>query len=365
MAELIIEINKIKENIRSLSDFFEERGTEWSLITKVFSGDHDFLVNILTNEVISKINSVGDSRLTSLKNLRAVNPTIRTIYIKPPAAIYADELVRYADISLNSSLSTIKALNEAAGRAGKIHQIIIMVELGEMREGVNRGDVISFYEKVFDLPYIEVIGLGSNLGCMYGIEPTYDKLLLLSNYKAQISKRFNKELKYISAGTSITLPLVEMESIPLDINHFRVGEAVFFGTSPLFNKQFLTLHTDTFHFEANIIELREKKIVPEGILGDANIGHTAGFEGHDASETTVKAILDVGMLDVDKDDIEAYDEEVHFVGITSDMMVVDIGDNRTSGGVEKYHVGDCIRFKTNYMAVARMLNSKFIDRRFV
>jgi len=35
----------------------------------------------------------------------------------------------------NSSFSTIKALNEAAGRAGKIHQIIIMIELGEMRDG--------------------------------------------------------------------------------------------------------------------------------------------------------------------------------------------------------------------------------------
>lgn len=365
MAELIIEKEKIKENIRTLSDYFKEKGIEWSLITKVFSGDKDFLENILTDDVIEKVNSVGDSRLTSLKNLRAVNPAMRTIYIKPPAAIYADEVVQYADISLNSSFSTIKALNEAAGRAGRIHQIIIMVELGEMREGVNRSDVITFYEKVFNLPYIDVIGLGSNLGCMYGIEPTYDKLLQLSIYKEQISRRFNKKLKYISGGSSITLPLIEQGAIPKDINHFRVGEAAFFGVSPLHNEQFLKLHTDTFAFEANIIELEEKKIVPEGVLSDANIGHTADFDDHDASETTVKAILDVGMLDVDKDDLEALDKDIRFVGITSDMMVVDVGKNRTADGLKKYRVGDRIRFRTNYMAVARLLNSKFIDKHFL
>jgi len=49
-----------------------------------------------------------------LKNLKAVNPNIRTIYIKPPAKEYAEDLVKYADISLNSSFNTIEAINEAA-----------------------------------------------------------------------------------------------------------------------------------------------------------------------------------------------------------------------------------------------------------
>lgn len=365
MAELIIETEKIKDNIKYLSNYFEQKGINWSLITKVFSGDKEFLEHILTDDVIDKINSVGDSHLTSLKNLRAVKPDMRTIYIKPPAEIYADEVVKYADISLNTSFRTIKALNEAAKKAGKIHQVIIMIELGELREGVNRSNVMSFYEKVFNLLYVDVIGIGSNWGCMYGIEPTYDKLLQLSMYKELISERFKKKLKFVSGGSSITLPLIEQGNVPKDINHFRVGEAAFFGVTPLYNERFKELNTDTFAFEANIIELEEKKIVPEGMLSDANIGQTAGFDDHDADETTVKAILDVGMLDVDKNDIESIDSEVHFVGITSDMMVVDIGTNNTAEGTKKYRVGDRIRFKTNYMAVARLLNSKFIEKRFL
>lgn len=362
MAELIIHTKKIQDNIKFLGKYFNSHNIHWSLITKVFSGDKDFLKHVLTNSVIEKINSIGDSRLTSLKNLKAINPNMRTIYIKPPAEMYADEVIKYADISMNTSFSTIKALNESAKKAKKTHQIIIMVELGELREGVKRTELMNFYEKVFNLSNIEVIGIGSNLGCMYGVVPSYDKLLQLSLYEELISVKFNRDLKYVSGGTSITLPLVENGIIPKDINHFRVGEAAFFGVSPLNNKKFKKLSTNTFELTANIIEISEKKIVPDGIISDSNIGHTAKFNKVDKGETSIKAILDFGMLDVDKEDIEFIDNELKFVGITSDMLVIDIGNNKTKKGTKKYNIGDKVHFKPNYMAVARLLNSKFIDK---
>lgn len=360
MAELIIHSSKIKQNIKYLSNYFKEKDIKWSLVTKVFSGDKEFLRNILTDDVIENISSVGDSRLTSLKNLKEVNPEMKTIYIKPPSKIYVDEVVKYADISLNSSFSTIKALNTAAKKANKIHQIIIMIELGELREGVNRESLMNFYEKVFQLPNIEVIGIGSNLGCMYGVEPTYDKLLQLSLYKELISTKFNKNLEFISGGSSITLPLVENGVVPKDINHFRIGEAAFFGISPLDNQPFKGLKTDVFEFNANIIELEYKKTVPEGRIGEANIGHTVKFDKKNTGEKSYKAIVDFGLLDVDQNDIEFVDENLDFVGITSDMLVIDIGKNKE----KKYNVGETISFTPNYMAVARLLNSKFIDKKY-
>jgi len=365
MAKLIIHVEDIKNNIKKLSKYLEKHKIEWSFITKVFSGDLEFLENILTDDVIKDINSVGDSRLTSLKNLKKVKPELRTIYIKPPAAVYADEIVQYADISLNTSFKTIKALNDAAKKQKKIHKIIIMIELGELREGVKRNDIIDFYEKVFKMSNIEVIGIGSNLGCMFGIEPTYDKLLQLSLFKELIAAKFNKDLKFVSGGSSITLPLIEKNVVPKEVNHFRIGESVFFGTSPLDNKQFLDLSTNTFEFQANIIELEEKSIVPDGIITDANVGHTAEYNEDDVNETAYKAILDFGLLDVDRNDIDSGDENLKFVGITSDMTVIDIGRNETKKGQKKFQVGDVICFKPNYMAVARLLNSKFIDKEFV
>lgn len=364
MAELIIQTEKIKDNILKLSNLFNDLDIKWSLITKVFSGDKEFLQQVLTPNVIDKINSVGDSRLTSLRNLKEVNPNLKTIYIKPPAELYAHDIIKYADISLNSSFSTILALNKEAIAQDKIHQIIIMIELGELREGIQQSDIVEFYSKVFELSNIEVIGIGSNLGCMYGVEPTYDKLLILSFYKELISSKFNKELPLISGGTSITLPMLNNNAVPKEINHFRIGEAAFFGISPGDGQQFKDLNIDTFEFRANIIEIEEKKKVPEGIIRDANIGHTADYSHDDIHETSTKAILDFGLLDVDKENISPVDKSLEFVGITSDMFVVDLGENRDEKGNKNYNIGDQITFRPNYMAVARLLNSKFIDKTF-
>lgn len=365
MAELHINVGEIRNNIIKLNKFLKEHNIKWSLITKVFSGDKEFMRQILTPDIIEGIHSVGDSRLSSLKNLREANKDLITIYIKPPAKAYVDDVVKYADISLNSSLETIKALNIAAGKQKKIHKVIIMIEMGELREGVNRQSLADFYEKVFNLPNIEVVGIGSNLGCMYGIEPTYDKLLQLSLYKELIELKHGSKLNLISGGSSITLPLVENGTIPQDINHFRIGEAAFFGTSPLENKQFLDLNTDTFNFYTQIIELEEKDIVPDGVISDANIGHSADFEDSDLGKKTYKAILDFGLLDVDQEGLTADDPDIKFVGITSDMTVVDLGKNRDANGKKKYKVGDMICLDPNYIAVARLLNSKFIDKKFV
>lgn len=365
MAELQINIKEIRENIKSLNSYLKKNNIKWSLITKVFSGDQEFLKQILTPDIIKDIHSVGDSRLSSLKNLKKANADLITIYIKPPPQAYIDDVVKYADVSLNSSFVTIQALNESAKKQKKVHKVIVMIELGELREGVNREELTDFYEKIFELPNIEVVGLGSNLGCMYGVEPTFDKLLQLTLYKQLIEAKYNTKLELISGGSSITLPLIENKTLPKDVNHFRIGEAVFFGTSPLENKQFLDLHTGTFKFNAQIIELYEKGIVPDGIINDASIGHSIDFNDSDLGKKTYKAILDFGMLDVDQESLTLNDKDISFVGITSDMTVVDIGDNIDENNNPKYRVGDKICFNPSYIAVARLLNSKFIEKKFV
>jgi len=292
MAKLEINITEIRNNIAKISHYLKKNNIEWSLITKVFSGDQDFMDKILTDDIIKDIHSVGDSRLSSLKKLKELKNDLITIYIKPPANVYVDEIVEYADISLNSSYKTIVALNEAAKKQKKMHKIIVMVELGELREGVLRENLVDFYQKVFNMSNIQVIGLGSNLGCMYGIEPTFDKLMQLSLYKELLESKFEKKMEFISGGSSITLPLVESQKIPKEINHFRIGEAAFFGTSPLDNEKFLDLSTNTFNFFGNIIELEEKDIVPDGIISDASVGHTSEFDETDINAKSYKAILD-------------------------------------------------------------------------
>src|SRR6056297_1618994 len=265
MAELVVKTDNIIRNIQKVDNFLKKHNKQWSLVSKVLSGDKQFIRKILTENVTSQLHSVGESRLSSLKTIKEINPDLMTIYIKPPPANIIKSLVKYADISVNTSLSTIEALNREARKIKKIHKVIIFLELGELREGVVRENIVGFYKKVFNLSNIEIIGIGSNLGCMYGIEPTYDKLLQLSLFKQLLEEMFDKKIDLISGGSSITLPLIKKKLVPASINHFRIGEAAFFGTSPLDDKRFSSLSTNTFTFNANILEMEEKRNVPDGI----------------------------------------------------------------------------------------------------
>ncbi len=361
MAELVVKSDKIIDNIRKISDHLEKNNIEWSLISKVLSGHKEVLSKILKSPEIKRVHSIGDSRLSNLKNIKSIDQDIVTMYIKPPAIQYAKSVVSYSDISLNTSHDAIVALNKEAELQNKLHKVIIMVELGELREGVTRDNLVEFYGKIFQLDNVEVIGLGTNLGCMYGVEPTYDKMIQLTLYKQLLEEMFNKKLDLISGGSSITLPLIGRKKIPPSVNHFRIGEAAFLGTSPLNNKKFQNLSTDVFEYKANILELEEKEYKPDGVLSEGNVGH-ASSEEKGPGETSYKAILDFGILDVDVNEINSKDKNVKFIGTTSDLTVYDLGENKRADKKLKYKVGDKISFTPSYMGAARLMNSKFIDK---
>lgn len=365
MAEIRIKTKAIVSNIQKLDNFLSKHHIKWTLVVKVLSGNDGILNKILTELSIDNLHSIGDSRLSNLKKIKQIRPDIKTMYIKPVPLQYVKSVVECADISLNTSFTAIKALSEEAVKQNKSHQIVIMIELGELREGIMRENLMEFYKNVFILPNIEIIGLGTNLGCMYGIEPTYDKMIQLSLYKQLIEARFNKNLELISGGSSITLPLVK-KKFPKTVNHFRIGESAFLGISPLDGKKFENLSTDTFEYSANIIELEEKESTPDGILSEANVGHTTEEKPtKDDFSKSFKAILDFGSLDVDYNELNPKDKSIEFIGTTSDMTVYDLGQNKKSNGQQKYHIGQKIRFSLSYMAVARLMNSKFIEKKII
>jgi predicted amino acid racemase len=196
---------------------------------------------------------------------------------------------------------------------------------------------------------------------MYGVEPTYDKMVQLNLYKMLIEEKFEKKLNLVSAGSSITIPLVMKNRLPDGINHFRIGETAFLGVSIIDNKKFKNLSTNAFDFSAEILELEEKEMVPDGNLTDAGIGITAHDFQSDVDDQlnkkTYKAIVDFGEIDVDAAHIIPKDENVKFIGTTSDMTVYDIGEKKG-----KFSVGRQLHFKPNYMAVARLMNTKYVTK---
>lgn len=357
MASLKVYTDRIIQNINKLNEYLGSQGIEWSLVTKMLNGNSDVLSKILLDPVIKNVHSIADSRLSNLKVIKKIDPNLVTMYIKPPALSQAKNVIKYADISMNSSLKTIEVLNEEAKRQNKNHRIIVSIEMGELREGVLRENILQFYDKVLNLSNITVIGIGTNLGCMYGIEPTYDKLIQLSLFEQLIEAKFGKNLELVSGGSSITLPFSQQQKLPAGANHFRIGEAAFLGVSPLNNKKFKNLSTTAFEFQGEILELEKKSYQPDGVIGEGSVGHISEeVENNNGLNESYRAVLDFGVLDVDVNNLTPKHKSISFFGTTSDMTVYDLGGTKLHS-----KVGDKVRFTPNYMAAARLLNSRYVE----
>ncbi|MCA1744392.1 MAG: alanine racemase [Bacteroidales bacterium] len=356
MAFITLNRTKLKENYNYLDDLFKKSQIEWAVVTKLLCGNKTFL-----HEVISLgIKQVCDSRVTNLKTIKNMAPEIETIYIKPPAKRSIKNIVQYADISFNTELSTIRLLSEEAERQKKKHKVIIMIELGELREGVMRDDLLHFYSQVFELPNIEVVGLGANLSCLYGVLPNEDKLIQLSLYKQLIEARFNRKIPLVSGGSSVTIPLLLQNQLPTGINHFRVGDTLFLASDVYNNTTFPFLNSDVIRLYAEIIELTEKPMAPSGALGHNVEGHTFDFSGVDPDATSFRGLIDIGILDVEVEHIKPVDPKMKIVGASSDMVVIDVEENP-----KHYKVGQLVEFELDYMSALRLLNSRYIEKKVI
>ncbi len=356
MAFIRMYREKLKQNYTFLDELFRAQDREWAVVTKLLCGNESFIREVLALGAWE----VCDSRISNLRMIKKIDPTVQTVYIKPPGRRNIESVIRYADVSFNSETSIIKLLSDEAVRQGKTHKITIMIELGDLREGIMGDHLIDFYESIFQLPNIEIVAIGSNLNCLHGVMPSEDKMIQLSLYKQLIEARFNKKIPYVTGGTSVVLPLLFTKQVPKAINHFRIGESLYFGNNLVTGKPIPGMQTDVFRLYAEIIEITRKPKVPIGLLAANPSGETFDVDESDFGKYSYRAILDVGLLDLTPDNIIPDDPEIEVVNASSDMLVVDLGD--TPG---TYKVGDLLSFRLQYMGALRLLNSDYIDKQVV
>lgn len=354
MAYITLNKQKLQHNYNELNNLFKENNIEWAAVVKLLCGNELFIKQVLD----LGIKEVCDSRISNLKTVKAIRPEVQTVYIKPPAKENVREILECADVTFNTEYETIKLLSDTAVEMGITHKILIMIELGELREGVMREEFIDFYKKVFNLPNIKVTGIGANLTCMYGVLPNEDKLLHLCLYKQLVEAKFNQTIPYISGGASVTIPLIYNKMLPSDVNHFRVGDSLFLGSNVIENNTFPHLNGDVFKLYAQIIELNEKPYIPSGQLGYNMTGEKKDFENSQAGRIGHRAIVDIGLLDIEDTHLKPVNRNQEIIGASSDMMVIDLKENR-----ENLQVGDFIEFEMDYMGVLRIMNSDYIEKK--
>jgi len=361
-----IDLNALHQNLRTISGWLEGHGASWTVVTKALCG-HPQTLRALR---LLGVRSMADSRIENLAVGTEVARDVERWYLRLPQLSAVDDVVRLADVSLNTESEVIRALSDAAGRLDRVHRVVIMVELGDLREGILPGTLVNFYRKILDLPNVEVLGIGAQLGCLAGAVPTIDQFAQLALYHELLELKFERRLPIISAGSTVSLSLLLEGRLPRKINHFRIGEALFLGTDLVHGGVLQGLRDDVVFLEAEIADITEKSLVPLGETGAhtpfAPVAQPKAPNGDDAAhhhgpgERGYRALVTVGQLDTDVAGLTPVDPHHAVAGGSSDITVVNLG--RNPGGLK---VGDTLRFRLDYAAFVRLMSSRYVERRVV
>ncbi|MDP8228371.1 MAG: alanine racemase [Candidatus Electryoneaceae bacterium] len=353
MNRVIINLEALNSNFQTVNNWIKNHGASWTLVTKVLCGHSDTLKALQQLGV----QSMGDSRLANLRAIERIVPNLEAWYLRLPHYAVIEEVVSLANVSLNSEISVIEKLNEEAKRQDQNHRIIVMIELGDLREGVLPGDLVDFYNHVLQLSNIEVLGIGANLGCISGTVPNVEQLTQLILYRELLELKFKCRLPMISAGSSIILPLLLNGQLPKLINHFRIGEAVFLGSDLVNGGTLEGLRDDAIILEAEIAEIKEKNLIPLGETTARTPFEPISEPDFSPGQRGYRALVTVGQLDTDASGLTPVEPDHQIVGASSDIIVVNIGEEH-----DKIHIGNTVRFKMNYAALLRLMSGKYIDK---
>ncbi len=345
---MVINLETITNNVKTVVELCNKKNIKVVGVTKVFCGN----LIIANAYILGGVSYLADSRIENL--IRLKNLDIPKIMLRLPMISEAEKIVEYTDISLNSEIETIKVLSEKATEKGRIHKIILMVDLGDLREGYYHDEsLFKVVEEVLKLKGVELIGLGTNLTCYGGVIPSKEILQRLVNLGKSIEDKHNINLEIMSGGNSSSIHLLDKDEVE-GINNLRFGESLILGTESAYGKQIEGTKNDAFTLDVEIIEIKEKPSVPTSEIGRDAFGQIPTFIDRGVRKRILCA---VGKQDVDFDTLYPLDEGIIILGGSSDHVILDGTDSKVD-----YKVGDIIKFRMHYVSVLRAMTSEYVEK---
>ena len=305
---------------------------------------------------------IASSRLEQLED--AINAGIEKpmMLIRIPMLSEVKDVIRLADISLNSEFEVIKALNDEARAQGKLHKVILMADLGDLREGFwDKDEMIKVAEYIENkMINIQLVGIGTNVGCYGSISPTVEKLEELVELAERIEERLGRQLEYISGGATSSLMRVWDKNIPKRINMLRVGEGILLARDldVFYGYDMSDLYQDIFRLKAEVIEVKDKPSYPVGTIAIDAFGHTPTYVDRGIRR---RALLAMGKVDYgDPAELLPMDKSIEVLGASSDHTIIDVEDAERD-----YKVGDIMTFDKCYATVVYLTNCRNVHIAFV
>jgi predicted amino acid racemase len=355
----ILEINldKIYHNVKSIVDLCGKKGISVAGVVKGFNG----LPKVVEEFVKAGCKYIASSRMDQIIKLKEYGIKAPMMLIRIPMFSEIEDLVKYIDISLNSELETLNLIEKECIRQNKKHKVILMFDLGDLREGVF--DEEEFIELALyvekELNNVKLYGIGTNLGCYGSIKPTENNLGRLCNIAEDIEKRINRKLDIISGGATTSIPLIIDNKMPYRINNLRIGEGMILAKDldEYWGYDMSFMHQDTFILKAQVVEIKDKPSHPIGEIFIDAFGNMPKYEDKGIRK---RAILAIGKQDFGfHDKIIPKTKGVEIIGSSSDHLIVDI-----ENCVEEVKLGDIIEFYLYYPAMLYLTSSKSVTKVF-
>lgn len=346
------DLTKIKHNIDALAALCGENGVSIAAVSKVVCAD-ERIVRVLEE---SGATMLADARTENLAQLDTRKPKL---LLRAPAPEEAEEAVTLADISLVSEIATIQALGTAARAAGKVHQIILMIDLGDLREGLlflDREAIYRAADAAKAAEGIALVGVGTNLTCYGAIIPDETNLGELCQIADELRARTGLPIPIVSGGNSSTLGLLKRGLVPEGVNHLRLGESILLGNDTAACRVMNGLYGDAFTLATRLIEVQRKPSVPIGESGANAFGEHPTFE---SLGDQIRGICKIGRQDTVADGLTPRDGDIKIIGASSDHLIVDLTNAR------EYHVGDVLEFTPDYGALLRAYTSPYVARGYI
>ncbi len=344
---LEIDLDKIHHNASTLVKRLAGRGISVTGVTKVTLGSAEIAATLLR----AGVKSLGDSRIENIEAMRQAQVPAAMTLIRSPMLSQAKRVVMHADVSCNTEIEVIRTLSLEAQEADRTHGVILMVELGDLREGIMPGDLTDTVRETLRLPNIVFKGIGTNLACRSGVSPDGKNMAMLSELAGSLEATFGLTIEIVSGGNSANLEWALSGAEIGRINDLRLGEAILLGCETLHRQPIDGLHTDAITLCAEVIEAKVKPSQPSG-----TIAQTAFGEAPPATDRglVTQAILAVGQQDIDPCGLTA-PAGIDIMGASSDHLILESDHFELS-------VGEEVIFQLNYSALVRAMTSPFVAK---
>jgi len=345
-----IDLEKISQNATRLRELYESKGIGIIGVTKVVCGD-PVIADVL---VKTGIGTLADSRLQNISRMRQAGIQAQYVLLRTPAPSQAESTVKYADISLNTEFSVIEKLSRFAIEANVTHKIILMVEMGDLREGILPADLEETVERVLGQKGIILAGIGTNLACFGGIRPDAENIDRLSSLAGEIEEKFGMTLQYVSGGNSANYDWFMCAHNLGKVNNLRLGESIFLGCETVHRKPIPGLFTDAFRLRAEVIESKIKPSKPYGDICQDAFGNVPEFSDRGQMR---RVIVGIGLQDVLVAGLTPC-MDVEILGASSDHILMNAKELDVK-------VGDEVEFGLDYGALLSSMTSSYVARRYI